>query len=554
MLSFRSLAISALLAAISLIALPQASQAQLAGFNLCTIYQQSPQTEDARSTLTEEWENDSWESLTRTIVSYEGGNPTEVRYQQRDQSGAWSDTARAQGDFDSSDRITQCTFQQKESGSFVNSFRTNFSYNDNGRLDVETSQVWETSSNKNPNRTWVNASRSSYTYDNSGNVTQRVDETWNRNSGEWVNSARIQRTYDSQDRLTEELREIPDGSGGWMNNRRTQNTYGSNGITETLIESWDALASTWQNEERSQFSYPNSDTVEEILQTWDGSTWVNEERTTTTLNDNDLPTMQVTEDWDGSNWVNSSRSETSYTTHNGIQKVEQIVTEEWNESASGSASATGNVSAGEWENSHRITFSYTDVIPVELARFDARRDGEKTVLLTWKTASETNNSGFSVQRQIDSETSWTKVRFVQGAGTTSKPQSYRFRDRTVPYEAETVRYRLKQVDLDGTTHFSKEVEVSLGAPEQLALHAPFPSPTRDHVTVRYEVPEGLRGTDVQIALYDVLGRRVATLVNENVETGRNTVTFTAGDLPTGTYFVWLQADGQTRSQRLTVVK
>jgi hypothetical protein len=324
-----------------------------------------------------------------------------------------------------------------------------------------------------------------------------------------MNFQRFHRMYDSQDRIELERQ-----------------------------ESWDFLNSEWNNSRRTQYTYNSGETVE-LEETWNGSSWVNDVRRTITLNNDDLPTQSLTESWDGSNWVNEERDTFTYTTFENTQKFERVVTEVWNASAS------------EWDDETRVRFSYDSIIPVELARFDAQRSGTDAVQLTWQTASETNNSGFEVQRQNGASSSWTDVQFVEGAGTTSDPQSYRFTDRAVPYAAETVRYRLKQVDLDGTAELSKTVEVRLGTPQQLALQAPFPNPAQNEATIRYELPEA---TAVQIAVYDLLGRRVATLVDGQKNAGRAQIPFRTQQLPSGTYILRLQAADQIRTQRLTVVK
>ena len=197
--------------------------------------------------------------------------------------------------------------------------------------------------------------------------------------------------------------------------------------------------------------------------------------------------------------------------------------------------------------------SSTNPLPVELAGFEgtATEDG---VRLTWRTVSEDNSAGFEVQRKAGEASSWTEVDFVEShsaSGTTSEPQSYQFEDTNLPYAADALEYRLKQVDLDGSTDLSRVVEIGLGVPDQLALHAPFPNPSRDHATVRYELPEA---TEVQIAVYDLLGRRVATPVDGRKNVGRAQVQLRTQDLPSGTYILRLQAADQTRTQRLTVVK
>ena len=195
-------------------------------------------------------------------------------------------------------------------------------------------------------------------------------------------------------------------------------------------------------------------------------------------------------------------------------------------------------------------FSPSQQLPVELTTFDAQADGE-TVQLSWKTASETNNAGFDVQRKRSGEEQWTKVGFVEGHGTTSEPQTYSFDDAGVPFEADSLRYRLKQVDLDGAFEYSEAVEVAIAAPEELALHGNYPNPFAGQTTIRYEVPTS---GDVRLAVYDVLGQRVALLANETQDAGRKEMTFTARNLSSGVYFVRLTHDGTTRTQKMTIVR
>ena len=188
-------------------------------------------------------------------------------------------------------------------------------------------------------------------------------------------------------------------------------------------------------------------------------------------------------------------------------------------------------------------------LPVELAAFDAAQS-EAGVQLRWRTASETNNAGFAVERQVGGG-AFAEVGFVEGAGTTNQPRRYRFTDDAVPFEAETVAYRLKQIDADGTATYGPEVEMQLDVPERLALHGNYPNPFRARTSIRYALP---RAADVHLAVYDALGRHVATLAHEEQPAGRKQVTFDAQRLPSGIYFVRLRADGRTLTQKLTVVR
>ena len=187
-------------------------------------------------------------------------------------------------------------------------------------------------------------------------------------------------------------------------------------------------------------------------------------------------------------------------------------------------------------------------LPVELTAFTARRDGE-AIRLAWTTASEANNAGFEVQRSV--EGLWEPLGFVEGHGTTTEAQTYRFTDRDLPYAAPGAMYRLRQVDTDGTETLSEAVEITRAPPATLALHGNFPNPFARQTTIRYELPQAGR---VRLTVYDALGRQVATLVDREQAAGRKAVAFDAGRLASGLYFARLVAESGVRTRRLTVVR
>ncbi|MFO8098065.1 MAG: T9SS type A sorting domain-containing protein, partial [Salinibacter sp.] len=192
-------------------------------------------------------------------------------------------------------------------------------------------------------------------------------------------------------------------------------------------------------------------------------------------------------------------------------------------------------------------------LPVELAGFEAVRSGSG-VELSWKTASETNNAGFRVQHQADEEDAWSELDFVESKasdGTTAEAQTYRF-DVSEDLEPGTHRFRLEQADLDGSTTLSDVVSVEVGMDEVLSLSAPAPNPASGQTTLSFGVK---RSVETTVGVYNVLGQRVKTLY-EGTPSAEQTrdVSFDAGSLPSGMYFVRMQADGQTETQRLTVVQ
>ncbi len=98
---------------------------------------------------------------------------------------------------------------------------------------------------------------------------------------------------------------------------------------------------------------------------------------------------------------------------------------------------------------------YLPGVPVELISFTADIINN-TVKLQWKTATETNNYGFEIERNklIDKsyQTEWERIGFVEGNGTTTEEENYSFTDENL--DPGRYKYRLKQIDLDGSFEYS----------------------------------------------------------------------------------------------------
>lgn len=213
----------------------------------------------------------------------------------------------------------------------------------------------------------------------------------------------------------------------------------------------------------------------------------------------------------------------------------------------------GSLATRDWALARFI--GDTALLPVELTRFAATVD-EEAVVFTWQTASETDNAGFEVQHaspvasQRTATTAWEHVAFVEGAGTTREPQSYRHRVEGL--EAGTHRFRLKQVDFDGTFEYSDAVEVTVALAEPYRMGTIYPNPARERAALELAVQEAQR---VRAEVFDVLGRRVQVVYDGELAAHRtHRLAIEGRSLPSGLYLVRLAGEGFTATQRLTVVR
>ncbi len=201
-------------------------------------------------------------------------------------------------------------------------------------------------------------------------------------------------------------------------------------------------------------------------------------------------------------------------------------------------------------------------VPVELTDFTAKVI-DKKVILIWETATEVNNYGFDIERSLlpathvrtnyeSEDASWETIGFVSGHGNSNSPNNYSFTDDNPP--GGQVSYRLKQIDFDGIYEYSDVIAVKVEMPTEMVLNQNFPNPFNPSTTIEYYLPSTYKLHVVQLKVYDLLGRVVATLVDEQQQPGKYKVLFDASGLPSGTYIYRLTAGGLNQSKKLILLK
>lgn len=218
------------------------------------------------------------------------------------------------------------------------------------------------------------------------------------------------------------------------------------------------------------------------------------------------------------------------------------------EVVTGFAIVAGTTLADLQTNANAAKQKWTVLVPVELTSFTANQTGS-TVSLNWTTATETNNSGFEVQRSINGA-DWVAIGFKPGMITTSEVTNYAFADDVSGLGSASVAYRLKQMDLDGRFAFSDEVEVDL-TPMEFVLEQNYPNPFNPSTTISFAIPYD---QFVSLKVYNSIGEEVSTLVNEVISAGSYTINFDANHLMSGVYFYTFKAGSFVQTNKMTLMK
>jgi hypothetical protein len=180
------------------------------------------------------------------------------------------------------------------------------------------------------------------------------------------------------------------------------------------------------------------------------------------------------------------------------------------------------------------------------------------VLLEWRTISEINNYGFEIQKAAEQAGPFETIAgsFVPGHGTTVEPHDYSWMDASaspaLPY------YRLKQIDLDGSVNYFDPIRISAltdirenSVPTEFSLEQNYPNPFNPSTMIEYALPQN---AIVTLEVFNTVGQRVATLVNERREAGYHQATFDGTRLASGVYVYKIQAENFVATRKLLLVK
>jgi photosystem II stability/assembly factor-like uncharacterized protein len=199
-------------------------------------------------------------------------------------------------------------------------------------------------------------------------------------------------------------------------------------------------------------------------------------------------------------------------------------------------------------------------IPVELISFTTTLI-DKEIILSWSTATETNNSGFEILRSTK-DNDWNKIGFVPGHGTTTETQHYSFTDNDV--KSGKYQYKLKQIDYNGTFEYSQIVEVEIPFVNEFSLSQNYPNPFNPVTKIKFTIPtppvsspllkERTKEGFATLKVYDVLGNEIATLINEEKPAGEYEIEFNAANLPSGIYFYQLKAGQYSETKKMILIR
>lgn len=211
----------------------------------------------------------------------------------------------------------------------------------------------------------------------------------------------------------------------------------------------------------------------------------------------------------------------------------------------GNGSTSGNTTTGSVTSNAVSSFGVftlassttNNPLPIELVTFDAIFKQDH-IEISWKTATETNNDYFTIEKSLDG-LNWHILSRQKGAGNSLVPLTYSLND-TSP-NTGLQYYRLKQTDFNGTSTLSNIISVLVDESLDQTRLIVYPNPTDEFVTIKVISVEQ---TTANVRITNSAGQVVqqGTLKNSQI-------TFSMLTLPKGMYMVEvLLTDGILRSK------
>jgi hypothetical protein len=174
--------------------------------------------------------------------------------------------------------------------------------------------------------------------------------------------------------------------------------------------------------------------------------------------------------------------------------------------------------------------------------------GDNQVTLSWSTASETSSDHFEIVRNN------VTAGMIEAAGYSNTERAYSWVDNGV-VNGTAYTYELVAVDILGNRDVlgteSTTPSASEGVVTEYALHQNYPNPFNPSTSITFDL---LEAGNVKLAVYNVIGQEVATLVNGNLSGGRHTFSFDAAGLPNGLYLYRLETAGFTDQKKMLLMK
>lgn len=393
-----------------------------------------------------------------------------------------------------------------QDGSWIKVFRSTYNYDSKGNLLTETLFIWA-------NTYWKKYLRHIYTYDSNDNKTSYNYEAFLDTS--WVRSFRELYTYDNTGRLLSHYSQRL-SNNNWMDFYRENWNYDGNRCETLVIEHF--LDGTWVNNSKITKTFDSTGNEISFLQErWQHETWENSYSSVYTYDSLGNRVSEIHEAWEYG--IFSYRDRHTNTYDNNRNCISTLI-ESWRDST--------------FVKSWLITRTYDEA-------------SNPLVILTQLPGSSSWENAYKIFYTYDNNGNAVKGESFCWQGGKWVSSSYEEFDLSYNKGMDHMKFWGGFVEVK----FELLPEEDPSTIREITLLQNYPNPFNPSTAINYAIK---RDGSVKLAVYDVLGKLVAIVVDEYRPAGSYSVNFDGSGLPSGVYIYRLEAGGYTVSKKFILMK
>lgn len=419
--------------------------------------------------------------------------------------GQWSNVDRRTYLYDNG-RPAGFLYEQWQNGAWVNVERMTETYQDNYTKYVSVSEKWVSG-------VWVPYSRNTFIYDANGNF---LSYTWEQMAnGIWTNVLRSDCTYDGRGNLLTYTNQEW-ANGAWENREKYTHSYNDQGKELTyLFQYWQN--GLWTNLMRGTSTYDsNGNELSFLQEEWRNGDLVKEYRITRAFDNKNRQLTELYEDWINGAWVNNSRSNNTYSINS--DKVTSLL-QIWRQDA--------------WIDSSRITRTFNT-------------NGH---LLTFLSENSVGSSWVNYKMQ--------RLHYDY-FGNADKGESFVWKDGAWTPFSSILEFNYNN-GKDHSEYYGASVQIAYGlfldegpsVAQEFNVLQNYPNPFNSSTSIAFTIR---KTAPVRISVYDILGNRVAVVIDEIKNPGFFRVEFNGSRLPSGVYIYRLESGGFNIAKKFILMK
>jgi hypothetical protein len=380
--------------------------------------------------------------------------------------------------------------------------------------DVLTGWLYQTWNNPN----WEDDSRYSAVLDETGYAVEEVWQEWN--GSDWINTDKETETHDANGNWLEWAWYT--WNGDWVGKEKQTQTYTNGNWTERMIYKWD---NGWVDSLKYNATYDLRGNWIEILRyEFTGSGWQVYDRETQTYDQNDNWIEWFDYNLDGANWVYYERETIEYDANENWTKWNEYM---WDEP--------------DWDPSDQETQEY-----------DTNGNWVKWIDYDWTIAGWEAADMYNAEYSGNNIVLWTG-QYWDGSWINWWQENYIYDSNN---NTELIYKEWNGSDWENVgrylyTYSVTGISVLPGQVLTYNLSGNYPNPFNPSTLIQYQLPEN---GFVSLKIYDITGREVASLVNQEHVSGKYVVSFNAADLASGIYLYQLKVNNFNSTKKMMLLK